>query len=77
VAWLKKGIFFGSAGGFGLRLGAARLNRLKYGARVAQSSSSSGARGCDWATVTGSSVGACVSPRCPIELIFAAVSSYG
>jgi hypothetical protein len=61
----------------GLRLGSARLNRLKYGARGRHSSSSSGARGCDWATVTGFSGGACGSPRCPIELIFAAVSSYG
>ena len=53
--------------------GSLGLNR-EYGARVAQSSSTSIARGWDWATVTGISGGACGSPR---TLIFAPVSSYG
>jgi len=57
------------------RLGSAE--RLKYGARGRNSSSSSGARGCDWATVSGSSDGACGLPPSPIKLILAAVSSYG
>ena len=51
--------------------------RREYGVRVAQSSSTSGATRCDWATFTGISGGACGSPRAPMTLIFAPVSSYG
>jgi len=61
----------------GLRLCWARRKRLKYGARGRHSSSSSGARGCDWATVSGSSGRACGSPQAPIKLILAPVSSSG
>ena len=58
------------------RLGSAG-DRLEYGARGRHSSSTSGARGWDWATVTGISGGAWGSPRAPMKLIFAPVSSYG
>ena len=88
----------------GKRLGSARRTaqlkrlgsaRLKYGARVAQSSSTSGRVGeqCRifrrrvwlsrrlplgaWANNAESLGGACGSPRAPIRLILAPMSSYG
>ena len=51
------------------------LNGSIYGARGRHASSTSGARGCAWATVTGSSGGARGSPRAPIRLFFAPMSS--
>jgi hypothetical protein len=71
------GIFFGAAGG--LARGSARrgLNGLIYGARGRHSSSTSGARGCDWANSAESSGGACGLPPSPMKLILASVSLYG
>jgi hypothetical protein len=51
--------------------------RLEYGARVAQSSTTSGRVRCAWSTGAESSGGACGSPRDSMKLIFAPVSSYG
>jgi len=50
--------------------------RLEARRAARHSSSTSGARGCAWSHSAGSSGGACRSPRCPINLMFATVSSY-
>ena len=60
----------GSAG-----LGVHGSARREYGARVAQSSSTSGRVGCAWANSAESSGGACGLPPSPMKLILAAVSS--
>jgi hypothetical protein len=60
-----------------LRLGSARLKRLKYGTRGLHSSSTSGRVGCAWSNSAESSGGACGLPPSPIKLIFTPVSSYG
>jgi hypothetical protein len=51
--------------------------RLKYGARMAPSSFTSGRVGCAWAIVTEVSGSACRLPLAPMKLNFAPVSSYG
>ena len=58
-----------------LGLGVNGSARLKYGARVAQSSSTSGARGMRVVFAAESSGGACGLPPSPMKLILAAVSS--
>jgi hypothetical protein len=83
-AGVEPGIFCGIFYRLGCDYRAARLwsrlrgsARLEYGARVSQSSSTSGRVGCVWSNSAEYSGGACGIPPSPIKLIFAPVSSYG